>query len=274
MMASPAQTRVPLLYLLALITVTAVYYSAITSREVPLTFEQLSAMERSVLSVANTSLYAATVGDEDKVLGRLSAEDWAKAAGASVSVVALLYAPVQAVMAADTGGGGAWLTAALAAMAAPAGTAADAATAAADRDRTPHGDAPPSSAGPAADVRGLRVALFPCGCVVPAAYFATVDVRMGGRECVLLPGYVVDAARVGWAAGAAAALAPLAATCGAARAAVVGDLGGWQGWVAEARQRLPAEVVAPPVGGGGGGAGGGGRPGGGGGGGPGGQTPL
>lgn len=121
-MPSAPPTRAPFLYLLTLVGITALYYSAITSREVSLSFEQLSAFERSVFTFANTSVYTSTIGSDDKVLGRLSAEEWAKAAAGSVGVVALLYAPVHEVMAADTGGGGAWMAAALAAMAAPPGS--------------------------------------------------------------------------------------------------------------------------------------------------------
>ncbi|KAK1860803.1 hypothetical protein I4F81_003390 [Pyropia yezoensis] len=222
----------------------------------------LSAFERSVFSFANTSVYTTTIGSDDKVLGRLSAEEWAKAASGSVGVVALLYAPVHDVMAADTGGGGAWMAAALAAMAAPPGvaptssadTAAAAAAAAAPGPALPPSSADGSGGGASATaVDALRMALFPCGCVIPSAYFAAVDVRMGGRECTLLPGYVFPAPRVAWAVAAADALRPLAPVCAASRAAASayedegeGWGGRWQTLVAEARQQLPVHVVAAP----------------------------
>lgn len=261
-MPSAPPPRAPFLYLLTLLGITTLYYFAITSREVSLSFEQLSAFERSVFSFANTSVYTTTIGSDDKVLGRLSAEEWAKAAAGSVGVVALLYAPVHDVMAADTGGGGAWMAAALAAMAAPPGgaptssadTAAAAAAAAAPGPALPPSSADGSGGGASATaVDALRMALFPCGCVIPSAYFAAVDVRMGGRECTLLPGYVFPAPRVAWAVAAADALRPLATVCAASRAATSayedegeGWGGRWQTLVAEARQQLPVHVVAAP----------------------------
>ncbi|GAB0494958.1 hypothetical protein MMPV_006255 [Pyropia vietnamensis] len=261
-MPSTPPARAPFLYLLTLLGVTLLYYSAITSREVSLSYEQLSAFERSVFTFSNTSVYTSTIGSDDKVLGRLSAEEWAKAAAGSVGVVALLYAPVHEVMAADADGGGAWMAAALAAMAVPPGGTP---TSGAITDATAAALAPPPPPPPSAvgvDGRAaatatdtLRMALFPCGCVIPSAYFAAVDVRMGGRECTLLPGYVLPAPRVAWAAAAADALRPLAAACAASRAAASADVEGggngegevrWQTLVTEARRQLPAQVVEPP----------------------------
>lgn len=45
---------------------------------------------------------------------------------------------------------------------------------------------------------GVGVALFPCGCVIPNEYFRQIDVRLGGYECVLLPGWVLPHDDVHW----------------------------------------------------------------------------
>lgn len=44
----------------------------------------------------------------------------------------------------------------------------------------------------------LDIALFPCGCVMPNAYFMAVPHRLNGLECVLLPGWVLPHASVHW----------------------------------------------------------------------------
>lgn len=45
---------------------------------------------------------------------------------------------------------------------------------------------------------GVGVALFPCGCVIPNEYFRQVNVRLGGYECLLLPGWVLPHDDVHW----------------------------------------------------------------------------
>ena len=45
---------------------------------------------------------------------------------------------------------------------------------------------------------GVGIVLFACGCVVPNRLFQLVLHRMGGMECLLLPGFVLDQEDVHW----------------------------------------------------------------------------
>lgn len=48
------------------------------------------------------------------------------------------------------------------------------------------------------DLTRPQIALFRCGCVLRAGYFATTGARLGGLECVLLPGFVFGDSDVKW----------------------------------------------------------------------------
>jgi len=45
---------------------------------------------------------------------------------------------------------------------------------------------------------GVGIALFPCGCLIPNAYFKRVSHRLDGFECILLPGWVLAHEDVHW----------------------------------------------------------------------------
>ena len=46
--------------------------------------------------------------------------------------------------------------------------------------------------------KGIGLVLFPCGCVIPNKLFQMVDHRLGGMECLLMPGFVLDKEDVHW----------------------------------------------------------------------------
>lgn len=49
--------------------------------------------------------------------------------------------------------------------------------------------------------KGLGVAVFECGCLIPNEYFKRVDVRLKGLECMMLPGWVLGKDDVYWIGG-------------------------------------------------------------------------
>lgn len=144
----------PISVTLAIAVVTGVYYVAIRTHSVELSFDQLSAFERQVSNLGNSSLYLIEPPRRDEVMDSLSTEDWAKVS-ASIDLVAFIYDdPVSFVNTA-------WL-------------------------------AKVNHAFKSMPFSGYGIVLFPCGCVIPNTVFVNTQVRFNGAECTMLPGFVIQ----------------------------------------------------------------------------------
>lgn len=145
-----------ILFAVALLCVTGIYYVAMRQHNVELSFDQLSTFERQTRMVANRTLYLSEQHRSDATIDlavALAREDWAKVS-AKIEYVAFVFDDTFSFV-----GNRAW--------------GLNVARAIASFD-------PP----------GLGLTLFPCGCVVPNAFLRRSDVRFAGLECAMLPGFV------------------------------------------------------------------------------------
>jgi len=137
----------------ALLVSSCVYYVAIRSHTIELSFDQLSAFERQVQTIGNNSVYVVEPPKRDEILSSLPREDWAKLSS-RIEYVAFVYDEMYSVI-----GSGTWI--------------AEVSTLLSKMQ-------PP----------GYGVVLFSCGCVVPNIVFTKTHIRFDGNECTMLPGFV------------------------------------------------------------------------------------
>jgi hypothetical protein len=214
---------------LAVVIVTAVFYSAIRRHDVELTFDQLSEFERHVQSFGNKTVYVVNPNRVDSVLSSLSHDDWTKVSS-KIDYVAFVYDDAFSLSGSRVGvasvgeitNGGA------AADPAIAGTMQDA-----KRLHIDNGGASGGSGGSSGgdhsgnrgkpgqsdadggsslmtlllaslesvEPHGYGVVLFGCGCVVHNVLFQHVSTRFDGHECALLPGFIMEPSAVRWVDG-------------------------------------------------------------------------
>lgn len=144
----------PLLTLIAVVVVTAVYYAAIQSHDVELSFDQLSTFERQVTTVGNRSIYVCSGGNAKDMIYSLQQYEWEKVAS-NIDFVAFVYDEVYKMRL-----NSAWIEKVDGVLA----------------------ESKP---------KGYGVVLFSCGCIIPNVVFRRTSVRFGGYECMMLPGFVM-----------------------------------------------------------------------------------
>ncbi|PXF44143.1 hypothetical protein BWQ96_06116 [Gracilariopsis chorda] len=145
----------PVLSLVTVIVVTAVYYTAIRSHDVELSFDQLSAFERQVTTLGNRSIYVCSGGNAKDMIYSLHRYEWEKVAS-KIDFVAFVYDEVYRMRL-----NSAWVEAVAGLL----------------RESKPN---------------GYGVVLFSCGCIIPNVVFQRTEVRFGGYECMMLPGFVMS----------------------------------------------------------------------------------
>lgn len=143
----------PILFVTAVLIVSAIYYFAIAHHNVELSFDQLSAFERQVTTIGNRSLYVVEPPRYDEIFTTLPMHVWAKLSS-RIDYVAFVYDDLYSVM------NSAWLR-----------------RVAQSFDST--------------SPKGYGIVLFSCGCVVPNIVFTRTKTRFNGSECTMLPGFVV-----------------------------------------------------------------------------------
>lgn len=148
-------------WLLLAALVTVVIFLNLRSAHVELNASQIAEYERRTQALANSTVYIVEVHRPEGLLSRLPPADWARVA-AAVDYVAYVYDDLPAFLADE------WVSRAERALRGP-------------RVRA-----------------GLGILMLPCGCVLPNAYFTAVPTRLGGMECLLLPGWVLPRADVHW----------------------------------------------------------------------------
>lgn len=147
-------------WLLLAFLLTVFTFMSLRERHIQLNPNQVAEYERRSQFLSNSTVYIVEVGRPEGLLLKLSSADWAKIS-TDIDFVAFVFDDLPLFLTDD------WVAAAERALL--------------DRSR-PHA---------ARVAAGVGVALFPCGCVLPNAYFTRVPVRLDGYECVLLPGWVL-----------------------------------------------------------------------------------
>ncbi|CAN8071490.1 unnamed protein product [Agarophyton chilense] len=144
----------PFLGVIALLCVTGIYYNAIRSHNVELSFDQLSAFERQLTTIGNRSIYFRDALRADDMLNTLQRHEWAKVAS-NVDFVAFVYDEMYRLMSE------AWLQ---------------------QVDKVLK----------ESKVEGYGIVLFSCGCIIPNLIFMETEMRFDGYECMMLPGFVMS----------------------------------------------------------------------------------
>lgn len=173
---SPARSRSALnkldldsafFWLLLVFLLTVFTFLSLRDRHVQLNPNQVAEYERRSQFLSNSTVYIIEVSRPEGLLTKLSANDWTKIS-ADIDFVAFVFDDLPLFLTDD------WVAAA---------------------ERVLLDRAQPHAARVSA---GVGVALFPCGCVIPNEYFRQVDTRLGGYECLLLPGWVLPHEDVHW----------------------------------------------------------------------------
>lgn len=147
--------RVPFVFFCAVLVLSAVYFIAIQSHSIELSFDQLSAFERQVQTIGNNSVYVVEPPKRDEIFSSLGHEDWAKVAS-RIDYVAFFYDDMYSII-----GRGNWISLVSESLAKLQ---------------------PP----------GYGIVLFSCGCVIPNVIFTNTQTRFDGYECTMLPGFVMQ----------------------------------------------------------------------------------
>lgn len=144
----------PILAIIATVVLSVVYFVAIRTHNVQLSFKQLSEFERHVQTGGNRSVYFVELPSRDEFLTSFTPDEWQKLSG-RIDYVVFLYDDLEAV-----GSLNGWVPLV---------------TAAFSRMKPP----------------GYGISLFACGCVVPNVIFTRTRTRFDGYECTMLPGFVI-----------------------------------------------------------------------------------
>lgn len=154
-------------WLLLVFLVTVFAFLSLRDRHVQLNPNQVAEYERRSQFLSNSTVYIVEVARPEGLLTKLSADDWTKIS-ADIDFVAFVFDDLPLFLTDD------WVAAAERVL----------------LDRSlPHASRVEA---------GVGIALFPCGCVIPNEYFRQIDVRLGGYECLLLPGWVLPHEDVHW----------------------------------------------------------------------------
>jgi hypothetical protein len=154
-------------WLLLVFLVTVVSFLNLRGSHVELNPSQIAEYERRTQVLANSTVYIVEVHRPEGLLSKLKPEDWDRVSKA-VDFVAFVFDDLAAFLSDD------WIARAETVL----------------RDQSlPHG---------MRVQQGLGILLFQCGCIIPNAYFRKVAPRLGGMECILLPGWVLPHQDVHW----------------------------------------------------------------------------
>lgn len=154
-------------WLIVAFLLTVVAFFSLRSRHVQLDAKQVAEYERRTQFLSNSTVYIVEVGQPEGLLSRIPATQWASVS-IGIDFVAFVYDDLPL-----------FLTEAWVELAEHALREQDAP----HFERAQH---------------GVGIALFPCGCIIPNEYFVRVPERLGGAECVLLPGFVLPHRDVHW----------------------------------------------------------------------------
>lgn len=146
---------------------TVILFFSLRPRNVQLTGKQVAEYERRTQFLANSTVYIIETGRPEGLLSVFPPANWAKVS-TGIDFVAYVYDDLPLFLTEP------WVEAAERALRAP---------------DTPHYHRA---------AKGIGIALFPCGCVLPNEYFTRVSQRLGGAECALLPGWVLPNRDVHW----------------------------------------------------------------------------
>jgi hypothetical protein len=168
---SAAITRLDLdaafFWLLLVFLVTVVSFLNLRGSHVELNPSQIAEYERRTQMLANSTVYIVEVHRPEGLLSKLKPDDWDRVSKA-VDFVAFVFDDLAVFLADD------WISRAEGIL----------------RDHSlPHG---------ARVEAGLGILMFQCGCIIPNAYFRKVATRLGGMECILLPGWVLPHQDIHW----------------------------------------------------------------------------
>lgn len=169
--APAALTRLDLdaafFWLLLVFLVTVVSFLNLRGSHVALSPSQIAEYEHRTQALANSTVYIVEVHKPEGLLSKVSLDDWTRISQ-NIDYVAFVFDDMPAFLADD------WVARAERVLSNPS---------------LPHADR----------VRaGLGIMLFPCGCLLPNSYFRAVGTRLGGMECILLPGWVLPQEDVHW----------------------------------------------------------------------------
>ncbi|KAI0563355.1 hypothetical protein FGB62_41g05 [Gracilaria domingensis] len=162
---SPLATKLDLdsafFWLLLAFLLTAFTFLSLRDTHLSLNTAQLAEYERRSQFLSNSTVYIVEVGRPEALLNVLSKHDWQRIS-AGIDLVAFVWDDLPVFL---TDG---WVHAAERILK------------------------------PSVLNANISMALFQCGCVLPASYFTLVEHRLAGFECVLLPGWVLDSSHVHW----------------------------------------------------------------------------
>lgn len=154
-------------WLILVFLVTVVMFLNLRDRHIELSPSQIAEYERRTQSLANSTVYIVEVHRPEGLLSNLAPKDWLRVAS-NVDYVAFVYDDLPVFLADD------WI---------------------AKAEKILHDDEHPAAH---RIKEGIGIVLFPCGCILPNVYFGVVEQRLGGMECVLLPGWVLPHEDVHW----------------------------------------------------------------------------
>lgn len=154
-------------WLIVAFLLTVVAFFSFQSKHLELDSKQVEEYERRTQFLSNSTVYIVEVGRPEGLLTKIPALQWA-AISISIDFVAFVYDDLPIFLTE------AWVELAERAL---------------SSRESPHY---------ARTQRGIGIALFPCGCVLPNEYFVRVPKRLQGFECALLPGWVFAHRDVHW----------------------------------------------------------------------------
>jgi hypothetical protein len=154
-------------WLLLVACVTIMFFLNLRGGNVELNPSQVAEYERRTQVLSNSTVYIVEVHRPEGLLSKLAPADWARVSTA-IDYVAYVYDDLPAFLADE------WVA------------------------RVERVLRDPSAAHAPRVRAGLGILLLPCGCVLPNAYFRAVAPRLGGMECLLLPGWVLPHGDVHW----------------------------------------------------------------------------
>ncbi len=146
---------------------TVLAFFSLRPKHIALNAAQIAEYERRTQFLSNSTVYIIEVGRPENLLSKISPANWQQVSS-GIDFVAFVFDDLQLFLTEN------WVDLAEAALRDPA---------------KPHFNRA---------MRGVGIALFPCGCVIPNEYFVRVKERLGGLECTLLPGWVLDNEDVHW----------------------------------------------------------------------------
>lgn len=154
-------------WLLLVFLVTVVSFLNLRGSHVALSPTQIAEYEHRTQVLSNSTVYIVEVHKPEGLLSKLGVDDWTRISQ-KIDYIAFVFDDMPAFLVDD------WVARAERVLSNPA---------------LPHAERVRS---------GLGIMLFPCGCMLPNSYFRTVSTRLGGMECILLPGWVLPQEDVHW----------------------------------------------------------------------------